>query len=331
MVVGYKPDHSDHNQAFTSLLHTAQKCNANLNFDMLQYKQNEVNFFGETYTTSGQKPARNKLSAITAMPSPTNKKQVQSLIAMINYLSIFLPRLSELAELIRELSKDKVPFTCGPEHQAAFQQMKEVNFLYSCVGILQPQEVNCVTDRYKYKRYVAIEIELLAVAWAMEKFHHFLCASHFILETDQKPVEAILSKSLNQVIPGLQQILIRTFAYHFTVRYIPHLTNHLADCFSWPGDQKDTIKLTKFHIHQITNQLHARSDSLQDIRLATQEDDELALLKHTIVTGWPSTIREVPSEIQPYWTFREDLTMEDCIVLKRHMYCYSPQEASSCT
>ena len=38
----------------------------------------------------------------------------------------------------------------------------------------------------------------LAVAWAMEKFHHFLYASHFILETDQKPLEAILSKGLNQ-------------------------------------------------------------------------------------------------------------------------------------
>ena len=30
----------------------------------------------------------------------------------------------------------------------------------------------------------------------------------------------------------------------------------------------------------------------------------------------PSTIREVPSKIQPYWTFREELTMEDGIVLK---------------
>ena len=45
--------------------------------------------------------------------------------------------------------------------------------------------------------YLAIEIELLAIAWAMEKFHHFLYASHFILETDHKPLEAILSKSLN--------------------------------------------------------------------------------------------------------------------------------------
>ena len=45
------------------------------------------------------------------------------------------------------------------------------------------------------KGYVAIELESLAVAWAMEKFHHFLYGNQFTLETDQIPVEAILSKS----------------------------------------------------------------------------------------------------------------------------------------
>ena len=56
-----------------------------------------------------------------------------------------------------------------------------------------------------WKGYVAIEIESLAVSWAMEKFNHFLYASHLILETDQKLLEAILSKSLNQATPRLQQ------------------------------------------------------------------------------------------------------------------------------
>ena len=59
------------------------------------------------------------------------------------------------------------------------------------------------------KGYVTLEIELLALAWAMEKFHHFLYASHFILETDQKSLEAILSKSLNQATPRMQWTLIR--------------------------------------------------------------------------------------------------------------------------
>ena len=103
MIVGYKPDHSDHDQAFTNLLQTAQKCNVKLNYDKLQYKQDKVEFFGETYTTSGHKQSRDKVLAVTAMPSPTNRKQVQLFIGMINYLSKFSPGLSELAEPIREL------------------------------------------------------------------------------------------------------------------------------------------------------------------------------------------------------------------------------------
>ena len=54
------------------------------------------------------------------------------------------------------------------------------------------------------KGYVAIGLESSVVAWVIEKFHHFLYASHFLLETDQKPLEAILSKSLNQATPRLQ-------------------------------------------------------------------------------------------------------------------------------
>ena len=164
--------------------------------------------------------------------------------------------------------------------------------------------------------YVAIELELLAVAWARERFHHFLYASHFILETDQKPLEAILSKNINQTTPRLQRILIRTFPYHFMVWYIPGLKNQLADCLSCLGGQKDTIKLPKLYAYQITSQLYARSDSVQQIRIATKDDDELVLLKHTITQGGPSNIKEVPSVIQTYWTFREELTIEDRIIPK---------------
>ena len=47
-----------------------------------------------------------------------------------------------------------------------------------------------------------------------------------------------------------------------------------------------------------------------------QEDDTLAILKYAIPKGWPSRIKEVLSEIQPYWTFREELMVEDCLILK---------------
>ena len=124
---------------------------------------------------------------------------------------------------------------------------------------------------------MAIEIEWLAVAWAMEKFYHFLFASHFILEMDPKPLEAILSKSLNEATSRTQQILIRIFAYHFTVRYIPGITNQLADCFLQLGGIKDSIKLT--HHYDWMAKYH----------------------------------QKVPSKMHPYQTFREELTVEDGI------------------
>ena len=127
----------------TSPLQTAQWCNVKLNFDKLQFKQHDINFFSETYTTSGHKPARSKVSAITALPSPTNKKQVQSFFSMINYLSKCSPRLSELAKPIRELSKDKVPFNWGPEHLKAFTQIKKEVSSVLILAYYNPKKQTC--------------------------------------------------------------------------------------------------------------------------------------------------------------------------------------------
>ena len=161
---------------------------------------------------------------------------------MINYLSKFSARLSEIAEPIWELAKEKVPFNWGPEHQSALTQMKQEIICAPILAYYNPKKQTVLQTDAGIKGlgtcllqdekpvyfattaltkaqwgYVVIELESLAVARAMEKFHHFLYASHFILETDQKPLEAILSKSINQVIPRLQRILIRTFPYHFIV------------------------------------------------------------------------------------------------------------------
>ena len=341
MVVGKQPDHKDHNSALTMLLNTARQCNVCLNYDKLQYKQKEVDFFGETYTVDGHKPAQSKIKAIQEMPPPPCKKQVQSFIGIINYLSKFSAQLSELAKPIWELSKEKVPFNWGPEQNSAFQSIKKeivvapilayynpnkptiLQTNTSCKGLgaclLQNEEPVYFASKAlteMQKGYVAIELESLAVAWVMEKFHHFLYGNEFILETDQKPLEVILSKSLNQATPRLQRILIRTFPYHFKVRYIPGQTNHVADCLSRLGFQKDSISLPKLQVNQITSQLKARSNSLHYIRIATQADDKLAILKHIIQQGWPKTIKEVPTEVQKYWTFHEELMIEDGLILK---------------
>ena len=152
MVVGKKQNQRDHDIDLTSLLDIARRKNVHLNYDKLQYKKMEVDFFHERYITSGRKPAQNKVSVITSMPEPSCKKQVQSFIGMVNYLSKFSARLSELAEPVREFDKDKLPFNWGPEHQETFNLIKKEIAGAPDIGLLQPQKTNDPSDRCKQQR-----------------------------------------------------------------------------------------------------------------------------------------------------------------------------------
>ena len=53
---------------------------------------------------------------------------------------------------------------------------------------------------------------------------------------------------------------------------------------------------------------------MNQLQIATQDDNELSLVKNTITQGWPRTIKEVPNELQAYWTFQKELMVADGIV-----------------
>ena len=95
------------------------------------------------------------------------------------------------------------------------------------------------------------------------------------------------------------------------VTYIKGSTNQLADCLSRLGCQKDKIQLPKLKIHAITRQLPATADRSNQFYTVTVQNEELGLLKHIVQTGWPQEICDLPKEIQLYWTFREEMTIED--------------------
>jgi len=56
-------------------------------------------------------------------------------------------------------------------------------------------------------RYAVIELEALALAWAMLECRHCLIARHFQAITDHRPLVGIFAKPLN-VEPGHQSSII---------------------------------------------------------------------------------------------------------------------------
>ena len=181
------------------------------------------------YTTQGCKPSDTKVKAITEMPKPENLKDLQTFLGMIQYQSKFSPYIAELAKPLQDLAKKNAPYAWGPEHNQAFEYIKneivqapilcyydlkkeavlQTDASIKGLGACLLQDGHPIYFASKSLQdaecgYVAIELEALAVAWAMEKFHHFLYASHFTLETDQKPLETILAKSLTEATLQLQ-------------------------------------------------------------------------------------------------------------------------------
>ena len=112
----------------------------------------------------------------------------------------------------REIVRAPIPTYYNPRKETVLQTDANTKGLGSC--LFQDQRPIYFASKALtevQRGYVVIDIESLAVAWAVEKFHHILYASHFTLETDQKPLEAILSKSLNPATPRRQRILIGHF------------------------------------------------------------------------------------------------------------------------
>ena len=119
---------------------------------------------------------------------------------------------------------------------------------------------------------------------------------------DQKPLVAILSKSPSDASHTLERLIHKTLPYDFNTEYIQGKRNVLADCLSRAA-VADTIELPIVNVHYVTSSLNCSADKLQVLRESTKQDETLVLLKEIVTQGWPEKIKDLPPELQPYWTF----------------------------
>ena len=70
-------------------------------------------------------------------------------------------------------------------------------------------------------RYDQIEKELLAVQFSLERFNRYTYEKKVAIESDHKPLEAIVKRPLGAAPPGLQRILLRMQKYDYALEYKP--------------------------------------------------------------------------------------------------------------
>ena len=126
LVVGYGDtlDEANHNhdESLLKLLDRARDVNLKFNSKKFNLRKNEVKFMGHVLTSFGLRPDPDKVKAIVLMPRPTTKQETQRLLRFVNYLAKFLPRHSEVAKPLRDLTTKHMPFTWSRQHDKAFNE-----------------------------------------------------------------------------------------------------------------------------------------------------------------------------------------------------------------
>ena len=333
----------EHDRNLILFLETTRKNGLILNKKKLQFKKEEVSFFGHRWNSTGISPDPKKTESILKMQFPPDKETMHSFLGLVNFLNRYTPKLAELCSPLRKLILKDSHYSPGdPEHSAFdaikaefkkkiilpyFDRNKETILQTDAskkgfgAVILQEEQPIYYASRAltsAEKNYQNLEREAQAAVWGMEKFHYFLYGRKFILQTDQKPLVSIFRKHMIDVSPRIQRITIRAWQYDFVPQHIPGRINVIADSlsrvtpleFQDSNAEKDILAVNFLQYSSVEER--ERDEVLRE----TSKDKELQSLKHYISTGWPAKRSQIPMSLHPYWNYRDELTVESGILMK---------------
>lgn len=337
----------EHDGRLLLLLETAQMNNVTFNQNKFQFRTDNCSFFGHSLTPDGLKVDSKKVEAIQKMEPPQNLKELQSFLGLVNYLNRYSPRLADLTEPLRKLCKKETMFSWESQQQHAFDEIKKEICSTPVLTYFNPKKKHTIqTDASKKglgavllqdgqpvvyasrsltdaeQNYSNIERELLGVVFALERLHHYVYGYTVTVQTDHKPLESIWKKTIATASPRLQRLLLRLAQYDVHVEYLKGKDNLIADALSrvsplkeGEGSEKDFNKEI-IPVHQLTEDTPASVSALNTFREATKEDKVLNQLLHQIHDGWPEDRKSCPSLTQDFWTYREELSIEDGLIFK---------------
>ena len=262
IIVGYgntvQEANCNHDNTLITFLECCREWNVKLNIDKLTLREKEVPFIGHVATDKGLCIDPVKVRAITDMPAPTDKAGVQRLLGPAQYLSKFLPCLSDITKPLRELTQNDIQWFWGKAQQVAFDALKkavtetpilryynleeELNILCNArpsgmaAALLQAGQPVAYCSRAMTPtetRHAQIEKELLAIVFAVERFEPYVYGCDRVtVESDHKPLQYIFQKPLHAVPKRLQRMLLRLQKYSLNILYKKRKEMYLADTLS---------------------------------------------------------------------------------------------------
>lgn len=223
---------------------------------------NSVSFAGLIISDEGVRPDPSKLNAMKNFPVPKNITDLRSFFGMANQIRQFVPNMADICAPISHLLKPNNAFVWTDHHSEAFVLIKEElvkpfllhhfdpkrkTFLLTDASRLNGLGFALIQedeDGKKYlitcgsrnisdpeRRYAPIEIEAVAITWAILKCRLYLLGGDFTVVTDHRPLVGVFTKRDTENT-RLRRCLDKIAPYNFDVTWVQGKTHKIADALS---------------------------------------------------------------------------------------------------
>lgn len=259
--------------------------------------QSSVKFMGQIFSKDGIQTNNKYIKAIVDMPSPQCKQDVLRFLGMIKFVGKFIPNMSKIIAPLRNLTRLDVQWNWTAEHIESVKQLKHLLTTAPVLTFFDPKkEIEIETDASKdglgasllqdgkpvafvsrsltktEQQYAQIEKKMLAILFAVQKFHYFIYGTEVKVHSDHKPLESIFRKALQNITPRLQRMRLKLLQYNLSVCYKPGKYMYVSDALSRAHLEETNLKsdsMTDFAVHCIMNRLPMSDTRKDQFRQAT--------------------------------------------------------------
>jgi hypothetical protein len=241
-----------------------------LNLKKSEWAKSEVKFVGHLVSFEQMRPDPERFQVIRDLARPSTRKELRSVLGMLQYHSTFIPRYAELAKPLTDLTSSRVPFIIpwSDREQQAFASLKEslcnATALYTprigelfilrtdasgtavagCLcqlkeGMKEADE-NGTGERPvafcskklspSQSAWSTIEREAYAVIYALNKFHHIIFGAPIVVYCDHNPLRYLVECAPKSA--KLTRWKIALQAYNIDFRFTRGSNNIVADYLS---------------------------------------------------------------------------------------------------
>ena len=274
------------------------------------------------------------------MPPPENVAGIQRILGMSQYLSKFLPRLSDITKPLRDLTRQDAEWIWDEPQQSAFECLKQAvsampvlryynlkeDVTIQCdasqrglgVALLQGGQPVLCTLTDKEVNYAQIEKELLVIVFACEKFDAYIYGCDCVrVQTDHKPLESIFRKELCTAPKRLQRTLLRLQKHSLDVTYLKGEKILVADTLSRAYLPEVNSRNFVRELEEVDHRanLPLSDERWQQLTHVWADDPVLKQLRTVIQCAWPERKFDVAMCLRPYFNLRDELVVQGNLIL----------------